>query len=282
MNELGLHPYKRAVLYDQISKTHGANLQPVAVEWSNVQHHITTPPSKKQKLLIAILSVVGLHAVVWTVAQQFPTQPLPEEEPAPVVIEIVKPKEEPPKIIEPKIPPITKKVEIPPVQAKPTPPKPIEKPVVKEQPTPVQAKPIEQPVVKTPEPPLPTPVVENTVAEPIPTPAPVVAPATPAAPVESNLPVSEAKGYAGYLSNPAPEYPEIALERGWEGAVLLRVKVSPSGSPLSVDVKKGSGKKALDDAAIRTVKKWKFSPAMRGDTPIEGWVDVPINFKLPS
>lgn len=282
MSELGLHPYKRAVLYDQISKTHVANLHPVAVEWSNAQHHVTTPPSKKQKLLLALIAVVGLHTVVWTIAQQFPTQPLPEKAPEPVVIEIIKPKEEPPKIIEPKIPPITKKVEIPPVQAKPLPPKPIEKPVVKQQPKPVvQEKPIEQPVVKTSEPVLPTPVVEKTVAEPVPTPAPVVAP-PPAPPVESNLPVSEAKGYAGYLSNPAPEYPEIALERGWEGAVLLRVKVSPSGSPLSVDVKKGSGKKALDDAAVRTVKKWKFSPAMRGDSAIEGWVDVPINFKLPS
>ncbi len=42
---------------------------------------------------------------------------------------------------------------------------------------------------------------------------------------DDNLPVTEAKGYAGYLSNPAPEYPEQALERGWEGSVILRVKV---------------------------------------------------------
>ena len=87
---------------------------------------------------------------------------------------------------------------------------------------------------------------------------------------------------AGYLSNPAPEYPEVALDRGWEGVVMLRVKVSPAGSPLEINLKNSSGKKALDDAAVKTVKRWKFSPALRGNTPVEGWVDVPIHFKLPN
>lgn len=54
--------------------------------------------------------------------------------------------------------------------------------------------------------------------------------------------MTEAKGYAGYLSNPAPEYPEQALERGWEGSVILRVKVLANGSPDTVSVKQSSGK----------------------------------------
>ncbi len=98
---------------------------------------------------------------------------------------------------------------------------------------------------------------------------------------DDNLPVTEAKGYAGYLSNPAPEYPEQALERGWEGSVILRVKVLANGSPDTVSVKQSSGKKLLDSAAVRTVKQWKFSPALKGKTPVEGWVDVPIHYQLP-
>lgn len=93
--------------------------------------------------------------------------------------------------------------------------------------------------------------------------------------------MTEAKGYAGYLSNPAPEYPEQALERGWEGSVILRVKVLANGSPDTVSVKQSSGKKLLDSAAVRTVKQWKFSPALKGKTPVEGWVDVPIHYQLP-
>ncbi|ESK54033.1 TonB family protein [Acinetobacter tjernbergiae] len=84
-----------------------------------------------------------------------------------------------------------------------------------------------------------------------------------------------------YLSNPAPEYPEQALERGWEGSVILRVKVLANGSPDTVSVKQSSGKKLLDSAAVRTVKQWKFSPALKGKTPVEGWVDVPIHYQLP-
>ncbi len=101
-------------------------------------------------------------------------------------------------------------------------------------------------------------------------------------PAQENLPVTAAKGYAGYLSNPAPEYPEVALDRGWEGVVMLRVKVSPTGSPLEINLKNSSGKKVLDETAVKTVKRWKFSPALRGNTPVEGWVDVPIHFKLPN
>ena len=38
----------------------------------------------------------------------------------------------------------------------------------------------------------------------------------------------------------------------------------------------------LDDAALQTVRRWRFVPARRGDTPVESWVDVPIIFRLES
>ncbi len=288
MSESRRNVYKHALLADHIGRTGGAYLvQPIDPFIGHQGGQPQQPnPAWIKKLLLATGVVILLHASVWYIARQLPTKPLPEPESEPVVIEIVKPlpKEEPPKVIEPevikpKIPPITKKPEIPPVVEKPQPvkkvveqPKPVQKTTPAPTPTP---KVVEQPVVE--------PVISENV-RPVPVPAPQPAPAPApvvAAPVEQNLPVTEAKGYAGYLSNPAPDYPEIALDRGWEGSVVLRVNVSASGSPISVSVKQGSGRKVLDDAAIRTVKRWKFSPALRGSTPIEGWVDVPIDYRLP-
>lgn len=234
---------------------------------------------KKNALAIAIVAVAAAHLGIWYIAKQLPTPQLDVKTPDPVVIEIVKPPE-PPKVIEPKIPPVVQKPKIPPVSPKPEPvqkqietPKPVQKHI--EQPKPVeQHKALEQPR------PVAEPLSKNVVAAPVQ--QPVSKPAeAPAKAADDNLPVTEAKGYAGYLSNPAPEYPEQALDRGWEGSVILRVKVLPNGSPDSETVKQSSGKKILDSAAVRTVKQWKFSPALKGKTPVEGWVDVPIHYQLP-
>jgi len=106
------------------------------------------------------------------------------------------------------------------------------------------------------------------------------APPAPPAPPPKEEPITEAKGYAGYLKNPAPEYPAIAERQGWEGKVILKVKVLANGTASSVEVKQSSGRKALDEAAIAAVKGWQFSPSKRGNTPIDGWATVPIEFKL--
>jgi len=38
----------------------------------------------------------------------------------------------------------------------------------------------------------------------------------------------------------------------------------------------------LDESARDTVRRWRFVPAKRGDTPIEGWVSFPVEFNLES
>jgi protein TonB len=84
------------------------------------------------------------------------------------------------------------------------------------------------------------------------------------------------------MNNPAPDYPAAAARVGWEGVVMLRVKVLASGAVAAVEVQQSSGHRILDDAAARTVKAWTFSPSKRGSTPIDGWATVPIEFKLDS
>ena len=147
-----------------------------------------------------------------------------------------------------------------------------------------------QPKPVAPPPPLAKPKPVQKVVEEVPTPAPMPvidnapavsapAPAAPPAPVVEEKVTAPSAG-ADYLNNPAPESPEIAMDRGWEGKVLMKVHVQPDGRPDSVSVIKSSGQKVLDDAAVKTVNKWSFVPAKRGDTPIAGWVTVPITFNL--
>jgi protein TonB len=84
---------------------------------------------------------------------------------------------------------------------------------------------------------------------------------------------------AAYLHNPAPEYPPMALRRGWEGTVLLNVHVLASGSAREVTVIASSGHEPLDDAARQAVADWRFVPAHRAGQAVDAWVHVPVVFK---
>lgn len=85
---------------------------------------------------------------------------------------------------------------------------------------------------------------------------------------------------AAYLESPVPAYPESAREDAEEGAVVLRVRISTEGAPAEILVHRSSGVAALDRAALRAVKRWKFTPATIAGKPIESWMDVPIRFRL--
>lgn len=273
MSEVSRSPYKKAILFEQLQNVQSNVFQAVDPFVAHLASPIAAEkPVQTHKIFWAIGAVLALHYGIFYLAEHLPTPPLVVKEPEPIAIEIQKTKDVPPKVIEPKLKQEVQKPVVPPVTAKP-------QPVQKQ----VSEKPVQQPVVqKSIEQPR---TVTKSVpqAEPTENIAPtqkVTESVTKSA--QENVAETNAKGYAGYLNNPAPEYPEVALERGWEGNVMLRVKVSASGNPLEISIKNSSGKKALDDAAVKTVKRWKFSPATRGNAPIEGWVDVPINFKLPN
>lgn len=224
-----------------------------------------TPVSglKRRDKLVLSLLVLALHGAAAYWVSQAPTPELPVvppqvppmtiefAAPAPPVVEPPPPAPAPP-VIQPPPPPVVDEL-----AAKPKPkPKPVPKPVVKQQPKPQpKPKPVEAPP-----------------------PAPVATPAPPAPPAPA--PVTPASANAAYLKNPAPEYPQMAQRRGWEGTVLLRVEVLPSGKPGQIQLQKSSGRDALDAAALAAVKRWSFVPAKQGDVAQTGWVSVPIDFKL--
>lgn len=85
---------------------------------------------------------------------------------------------------------------------------------------------------------------------------------------------------AAYLNNPKPPYPRIAVRQKTEGTVTLIVRVMPDGRAGDVRIGQTSGSSALDEAALKTVKSWRFVPARQGGVAVEADVQVPITFKL--
>jgi protein TonB len=87
---------------------------------------------------------------------------------------------------------------------------------------------------------------------------------------------------AAYLSNPPPAYPLISRRMHEQGRVLLQVLVSAAGDAAKVELKTSSGSSRLDEAALETVRNWRFVPAKQGQQPVDAWVLVPIAFTLSS
>lgn len=205
-------------------------------------------------VLLGALSVALLHAAL--IAAWLHARPAT---PAPVVT-----------------PPIALQIAVPPralpqaPKAKPmTPPKPLPQ---RAHPHPARARPAPAPT------PTPTQVAAPT-SRPSPALAPAAAPsapAAPAAPERTTLP----DGNADYLHNPAPDYPPTAQDYGWQGKVVLHVHVRADGSPDTIEIRSSSGHRVLDEAGVAAVRHWSFVPAKHGATPVDGWVDVPLNFQL--
>ena len=169
------------------------------------------------------------------------------------------------------------------------------------------AEPITEPAPPPPEPKVAPPPPEP-VREPMPEPIPPVMVEPPPAPVPQPLPKAlparraapreqpadtpkRATGSAGprgvgtdakpnYLSNPPPAYPLASKAAREEGVVLLSVEVNAQGRPASVRVRRSSGFPRLDEAALRAVRGWRFSPARIGGIAISSEVQVPVRFQL--
>ncbi|WP_243220862.1 energy transducer TonB [Methylobacter sp. S3L5C] len=96
----------------------------------------------------------------------------------------------------------------------------------------------------------------------------------------NDVPVTLPNLNADYLNNPAPDYPSVSRELGEQGRVLLRAMINSDGTVAQVVLRKSSGFNRLDQAALDTVKKWRFVPAQRGEQKISAWIVVPVTFSL--
>jgi protein TonB len=93
-------------------------------------------------------------------------------------------------------------------------------------------------------------------------------------------PLVEARYDVAAFHNPKPPYPLAARRLGLEGRVLLTAHVRADGRCGNVRLRASSGHELLDDAALDTVRRWRFLPARRGDAAVDSWVEIPISFRL--
>ena len=84
-----------------------------------------------------------------------------------------------------------------------------------------------------------------------------------------------------YLDGPpAPSYPQSARSRRQQGKVIVRVVISPTGQPSSIDVLQPSGFDVLDRAALDAVRRARFRPYAENGVALEALVDIPFDFVL--
>ncbi len=155
-------------------------------------------------------------------------------------------------------------------------------------------KPSEPKLMKAPKPQLVPAPKPQLVPAPIPQPEPVITPElkaeTAPQPVETVADVetktvsaeliSPPHSDAKHLNNPPPVYPRTALRLGQEGTVVLRLLVRADGSVDELAIKTSSGIPRLDKAALKSVKRWRYVPAMQSDEAIDYWYEQPIVFSL--
>lgn len=77
----------------------------------------------------------------------------------------------------------------------------------------------------------------------------------------------------------APEYPRAARDAGLEGVVILEARLDRDGKVDDVVVLRGLGQD-LDEAAVKAVRQWRYSPTRHDGRPVEVLLTVTVQFRL--
>lgn len=178
------------------------------------------------------------------------------------------PAEAPADLATPTPPPPTTLSEVPPPQAEPEP-----------APRPAAQAPAPRPAPRAPAPRQAAP--RRDAATPSPTlaangPATGAPAATLAAPAGPSAPPRPDAGFR----NAGPAYPELARQRGQQGAVVLDLRVDAEGRVVGAEVAQSSGHPILDAAARRAVLNWRFRPALEAGRPVEAHLRSTVRFRL--
>jgi periplasmic protein TonB len=75
-----------------------------------------------------------------------------------------------------------------------------------------------------------------------------------------------------------PAYPLLARRARIQGVVILHIVVDEGGNVIEADVV--SGHPLLQEAAVKAVKQWKYSPTVLNDKPIQVATTVSVIFTL--
>jgi protein TonB len=139
--------------------------------------------------------------------------------------------------------------------------------------------------------PIPEPVVESTPSDPEPEPEPEPEPAPPVEPIRepstpdstTHDPVPQDAAQDPITRDPIliqrvePQVSKKDLKKGG-GTIVLRVRISESGTVTRVLVDQGLSGSPLEAAAVAAVLRWRYEPALDRDEPVEAWTIAQFTF----
>ncbi len=82
------------------------------------------------------------------------------------------------------------------------------------------------------------------------------------------------------VSKAAPEYPAEARNRGVSGFVVLKILVGLNGAIENVKVEQSEPAGFFDQAALKSVKSWRFEPGVNKGQAVAAWTTQKIKFEL--
>jgi TonB family protein len=105
------------------------------------------------------------------------------------------------------------------------------------------------------------------------------APAADATGTDSSEPLRLSPEAAKLISVPvSPAYPVLAKQMNVQGSVVLQALVEKDGNIQDVQVL--SGPDILSKAAVEAVKQWHFKPYYHAGQPVQGQVEITVNFTI--
>jgi TonB family protein len=81
------------------------------------------------------------------------------------------------------------------------------------------------------------------------------------------------------LNNVEAEFSDEARRAKYQGVCIISLIVDVQGNPQNPRVIRTLGM-GLDEKALEAVRKYKFRPAMKGNTPVPVMISVEVNFRL--
>ncbi len=76
-------------------------------------------------------------------------------------------------------------------------------------------------------------------------------------------------------------YPDLAKEAGWQGAVKIRIHLDYTGEVLDIRITDSSGYLSFDNSVVETAKSLSPYPPLPSSVDIEDlWIDIPIVYRL--
>jgi protein TonB len=82
------------------------------------------------------------------------------------------------------------------------------------------------------------------------------------------------------IYKPEPDYTKEARAAKLEGTNVSSLVIDDSGRVADVRLTRSSGDEGLDESAMRTLRTWKFKPALKKGKPVPVRVIVEVSFKI--